>query len=364
MSASPSYQGLLQDFAALAKAQHLLPVQVTPHYQRLVDEELARLGTTDGPLFKIVYPTRERMRVRAPGEVRDFVEDRDNMPSSLRGIAVRKYVNRMLFFLTERCAAHCMYCFRQDVLSEENESPIHDEDGELRRLGNFLEDNPQVEEVILSGGDPLSAPATSLARTLEMLSSVSSVRSIRVHTRNVIYAPRSVTQARCELLGEFNVRLVIHTVHPYELVDDTVESIARLQAAGVRCYAQFPVLRGVNDHPRVLERHLTALDCLGVRPLTLFVPDPINYSAAFRLQLERLFGIYDQLYFNNSAWISAVRLVLDTPVGKVRRDDIVNWDRKRNVITFARDGKHIEYEDFPAELDIPGRLDWLLWKDG
>jgi KamA family protein len=353
---------LLIRYAEVAKKDHLLPVRVTPFYRRLVEEEVAALGGTHGPLYKVVYPTEARISDRAPGETKEFVKDRDNMPDGLGDVVIRKYSNRLLFLITDKCAAHCMYCFRQDVLSEQHERDLPGFGGKLDALVEYLRANPEVEEVIFSGGDPMLAPFKTLETCLRRISGETHVTNFRFHTRNIAFAPQVFNERLCRLFGDYNARVVLHLVHPYELLPEAVGAVSALNAAGVRCYSQFPVLRGINDHPRVLERLLRGLDELGVRPLSLFVADPINYSACFRISLRRLFSIMDELNWQTSAWVNAVRLVLDTPIGKVRREDLTDWDEERGLVTFSREGQQIVYPDFPREMDEPGDLATLLWK--
>ncbi len=78
--------------------------------------------------------------------------------------------------------------------------------------------------------------------------------------------------------------------------------------------------------------------------------------------MKRLLRLMDELYWSTGSWINGVSVTLDTPIGKVRREDIVAWDEKTGQITFQREGKEVIYHDFPAELDKPGELDALLWK--
>lgn len=351
---------ILDDYAALAKRERLLPVRVTAVYKQLVDLEVRSLGHSEGPLFRVAFPTSERLSARAPGEVADFVDDRSNMPETAPGV-IRKYRDRLLFLVTERCAGHCMYCFRQDVLADPT---ISEESLDIKvdALVAYLKREPEVKEVIFSGGDPLNVGLEGLRKTILQIRAQTCVRSFRVHTRNVVFAPQSLTDKMCAFFAEHDVRLVVHAVHPYELHDTARNALARATNAGVRCFAQFPILRGINDHPQVLIQLLRLLDELRVRPLTMFVPDPINYSATFRLRLRRLLDIVREIHLSTPAWISAVRVVLDTSIGKVRPQDIVEWREREDMIVFERDGQRVRYTDLPVALDKPGNLETMLWK--
>jgi KamA family protein len=351
-------------FNLLVREEKLLPIKVSDFYKRKVTEELGALGHSNGPLHRAVYPTKERLDVRAPGEVADFVDDRENMPDGLTDIAVRKYKERMLFFPTDVCAAHCQYCFRQDVLAELHTEKSEDEglDQKLERLQGYLGEHPEIQEVILSGGDPMTLSAARLEKILTALKDSAKIQHIRIHTRTLIFSPKVFNPKTIEVLANANVRLVMHCIHPYEICNEVENTINQLDDAGVRLYNQFPLLRKVNDHPKLLSRLLTHLDNLGIRNLSMFIPDPINYSASFRIRLKRLFAIIDDLNWTTPSWINSTRVVLDTHHGKVRREDLKSYDDKNNLAIFLREGHDIPYPDLPEDLDEPGDLRTLLWK--
>ena|GEM_PF-584303 len=362
---APAEQPLLDArFAKLARDERLLPVKLTPFFRRKVAEEVAALGHTEGPLHRMVHPTRERLTLRAPGEVRDWVDDRDNMPpASASGAIVHKYADRVLFMPTSTCAAHCQYCFRQDVLAGWEARGMSAVQAAVAELLAHLEAHPAAREVILSGGDPMTLPTRALRCILEPLVAHPRVTAIRVHTKTAAFAPAVFDDpAKRALLAEAGVRLVFHFAHPYEVCETVRATIATLRADGIRCYNQFPLLRHVNDHAELLAEHLTLLDELQVRNLSVFLPEPIVGSAPFRLSFARVERIADTLYRTTPSWINATRFVLDTPVGKVRREDIVARDPAAGTITFQRGERRIDYPDFPAALDRPGDLSTMLWR--
>ncbi|KER04634.1 radical SAM protein [Photorhabdus temperata] len=362
---SPTQQLKINEaFRLLNARDHLLPIKVTRFFQRKIDEEITALGHTEGPLHRMVYPTKERLLVRAPGEVADFVDDRENMPDDALGNIIQKYRNRMLFMPTSTCASHCQYCFRQDVLSEQHETGKKIFDKAILELDSYLSTHPDVEEVILSGGDPMTLPTELLKSIFSTIKSHKQVRSIRIHTKTISYSPQVFkSDEKLKLLASAGVRLVFHLTHPYELCDVVRKMIKRIQRAGIPCYNQFPILRQINDHPEILRRHLETLDRLGIRNLSVFIPDPINFSAPFRINLARLINIINELNWRSPSWINSTRFVMDTKVGKVRREDITHYDTDLGIAIFERDGKTIRYPDFPANLDIPGDIETILWKD-
>jgi lysine 2,3-aminomutase len=94
----------------------------------------------------------------------------------------------------------------------------------------------------------------------------------------------------------------------------------------------------------------------------MYAPDPVAYTHPYRINLARLFALEDSLRWNYPSYINAVPLVFDTPIGKVHRDALVSYDAQAGAAVFGREGKTFIYPDFPAELDMPGELETLLWR--
>ncbi|MBE1237731.1 radical SAM protein [Phaeovibrio sulfidiphilus] len=347
----------------LCEQEGLLPVKVTPFYQRKVEQEVAALGHREGPLYRLVYPTPERLALRVPGERVDFVRDRAGLASGGQQAVMQKYPDRLLFLPTEQCAAHCQYCLRQNLLNELRDDSARDLDLKLEALRACLEARPKVREVIISGGDPLTLPVEALIRVLDFVAHDCRVPRVRLHTRAIAYAPTLFERpGLADALARTRTRVVLHLVHPYEICTRVAETIGMLRDAGVRLYNQFPLLRRVNDHTEVLVEHLELLDDLGVRNLSIFAPDPVTWSASFRLPLARIAALMDELNASTPSWINATRFVFDTPIGKVAREDMRSNDVEGGFAVFEREGRSVTYPDFPAEHDRPGDIATLLWK--
>ena len=163
------------------------------------------------------------------------------------------------------------------------------------------------------------------------------------------------------MLAKYKVRLVFHINHPYEICEEVECIIGKINDSKVKMYAQFPLLRGINDNAIVLKRLLEKMDELNIRPLSIFIPDPISYSASFRLSYNRIINIMNEINWNTPSWINSVRFVMDTTIGKVRRENIIKWEG--NCITFSRNNKEVKYYDLDEGIDQPTDIKKLLWKD-
>lgn len=367
-------KSVVAGFDEIARREGLLPIKVSDFYAAKVEEEMRvlrgrGLGGYEGPLYRCVLPSVDRFSARVRGEVGDFIGDTVNMPEELRDVLIWKYADRVLFLPTDRCASNCQYCFRTAYLSDRYGKKPFTLREKLTKLVEFLREHPGIEEVILSGGDPMVMAPAELEMILRALREEAGVKHIRIHSRTLVYSPFVYTTQACEMLAKYRVRLVHHVAHPYEICEVVKEHVERLRAAGVRQYNQFPLLRNVNDHVDVLRELIVALDEIGVRTLSIFAPDVVNFSAPFRVSLRRQFSLMDELAWSSPAWVHAVRYALDNPHGKVRKEDFVRWEQGNDVkgeslsfAIFKREGKEIRYPDFPHELDIPGNVKVLLWR--
>ena len=342
----------------------LLPVKIPRHYRQLVDNEIAILGRTGGPLHSVVYPKADRFHTFAPGEVTNFVEDFGHMPEGLDRVIVHRYPAKLLYFPTDTCVGHCQYCFRPDITGTDPAQKNRHRnltDPVLDGVVRYLEQNPGVREVIFSGGDPLACKPAALDNALSRILAVPNVKWCRLHSKAPLFAPALLNERMIDVLARHRVKLVIHAVHPYELGAEVSERLTDARRRGVLLYNQFPLLRGINDHADVLLELAYRCVDLGVQMLTLFIADPIRYGATYRLRLQRVFDLADEVFLRGEGWVSNFRVCMDSPVGKVRREHVIAYDSAADEYTFERDCQQVTYHDIPADMDRPTPVDELLY---
>lgn len=355
-------QNAIDRYNQLVKKEWLLPILVSPFFQKKVDKEIAVLWHENGPLTRIVYPNDEKVDLIINGEYDDWVDDRSNMVASLDNRVIRKYKNRILYMPTVFCASNCQYCFRQDVLDE---ARAKKEEGtriiqDIKKIERYLEEDESIEEVILSGWDPMMLPAKSLRDILEMIKKQG--KWVRIHTKIISYNPALITKEKIAILKNAQARVVFHITHPYEICETVANKAREMWEEWIRLYNQFPLLRGINDHLLVLDMLLKKLDELSVRNLSIFIADPIKHSWAFRIRLARIIELINTLNWNSSSWVNSTRFVLDSNIGKLRREDIIEYNPEDGYAIFRREWKTITYPDFPEAYDIPWDIKTLLWK--
>ncbi len=235
-----------------------------------------RRGDPHDPLLRQVLPVAAELDA-VDGFSNDPLQELDSMPSP--GL-LHKYRGRALLTVTGACAVHCRYCFRRHFpYSDANQGPEH------RSSLDYLETNPDVHEVILSGGDPLTLSNERLTALSAQLSGIRHLRILRIHTRLPVVLPARIDSGLLDCLQQqrMQVVMVIHCNHPQELDDAVDDGLQRLAAAGVTLLNQSVLLRGINDDADVLADLSERLFAAGVLPYYLHQLDRVKGAAHFEV---------------------------------------------------------------------------------
>ncbi len=240
---------------------------------------VARMGYGDphDPLLRQVLPVLDEERI-APGF--DFDAVGDGAARSATGV-IHKYASRALLIATGSCAVHCRYCFRRHFPYAEETASSANWSAAL----DYLRADASIEEVLLSGGDPLSLATSKLAEFTNALARIGHVRRLRIHTRLPVVLPERVD---AELLGWLRrlpqqLVIVIHANHANEFDADVDAALAGLRAAGATLLNQSVLLRGVNDDANALVALSQRLFEAGVLPYYLHQLDRVAGAAHFEV---------------------------------------------------------------------------------
>lgn len=235
-------------------------------------------GTLEDPILKQFVPTMDEV-VLSSGFVKDPVGD---APCRKSTKMLKKYEGRILLVCTSACAMHCRYCFRQhfdyapgDRLFEE----------ELK----LVQDDPTINEVILSGGDPLSLDNSVLKNLLERISIIPHVRKVRFHTRFPIGIPERIDNNFLSILESVPLQFwfIVHANHPRELDEDVLAALKSVQRLGIPVLNQSVLLRGINDSVEVMAELCTVLIDNGISPYYLHQLDKVQGATHFEVGEEQ-----------------------------------------------------------------------------
>ncbi|OBY27155.1 lysine 2,3-aminomutase [Leisingera sp. JC1] len=290
---------------ALARHQGGLPVGITPYYASLMG-----LDDPDEPLRRTHIPVRHEY-LQLPGEAGDPLgEDHDTPVPGL----VHRYPDRVLFLATGTCSTYCRYCTRSRMVGQaggEYQFSVSQWDRAL----DYIAAHPQVRDVLLSGGDPLTIADDKLDYLLGRLRAIPHVEFIRLGTKMPIVLPMRVTRELVRMLKRHHpLWTSIHVTHPNELTPEATEACKRLADAGIPLGSQTVLLKGINDSVDILKPMYQALLMRRVRPYYLYQCDPITGSAHFRTPVAKGLEIIEGLRGHTTGY-AVPQFVIDAPGG-------------------------------------------------
>ncbi|TFG87511.1 MAG: KamA family radical SAM protein, partial [Gemmatimonadales bacterium] len=225
---------------------------------------------------------------------------------------VHRYSDRALLIATTTCSSYCRHCTRKRVAGtrEVQISPRR-----LEQVVAYLREHPEVTDVIVSGGDPLTMATEALYRVLTAIRSVPSVQIVRIGSRVPVVMPMRITDELTAMLRKHHPLWInTHFNHPNELTDDAARACGRLVDAGIPLGNQTVLLRGINDDPRTIERLCRGLVRTRVRPYYLFQGDLVRGVEHFRTPLSRGIEIMEYLRGRLSG-LAIPQFVVDAPHG-------------------------------------------------
>lgn len=262
--------------AAARTAAETFPLRVPRGYLRRIEK-----GNANDPLLRQVLPIGDEMK-SVEGFVTDPVGDLD--AAAAPGV-LHKYHGRVLLTATGACAVHCRYCFRRHFPYAE-ENPGRES---WQSALDYLETNPDVEELILSGGDPLMLDTPHLMRLSHRLQQLPQLRRLRLHSRLPVVLPERIDDEFIAWLSQlpWQVVFVIHTNHANELDADVDAALEKLHRAGATLLNQSVLLRGINDDAQSLAQLHEALFQRRVMPYYLHLLDRVAGASHFEVEQGR-----------------------------------------------------------------------------
>ena len=269
----------VDELLSLLKLESLrADVYVPKHFELRVPRGFVAkmtIGDRDDPLLKQVLPDQQE-QINVTGYVADPLSENSQNP--VKGM-LHKYQSRVLLTITGACAIHCRYCFRQHFDYSAN-MPTADA---KENIINYISTHPEINEVILSGGDPLNVTNRRLFAWLDTLEPIPQLTTIRLHTRLPLVIPARLDDALLDRLSQSRCRIVmvIHCNHANEIDALTAEYLQRARAAGVTLLNQAVLLKGINDNIDAQTELSQRLFACGVLPYYLHVLDKVAGAAHF-----------------------------------------------------------------------------------
>ncbi len=290
---------------AVARHQGSLPLGITPYYASLMSRDDA-----SEPLRRTHIPVGSEY-LKTPGEADDPLGEDGH--SAVPGL-VHRYPDRVLFLATGFCSTYCRYCTRSRMVGDAGGDYSFSRPQWEDAL-NYIADNPQIRDVLISGGDPLTLSDERLDYLLGRLRGIKHVEFVRLGTKVPAVLPMRVTRSLIRVLKKHHpLWMSIHFTHPTELSPEVTEAVTRLADAGIPLGSQTVLLKDINDSVDPLKTLYHGLLMRRVRPYYLYQCDPITGSAHFRTSIDKGLEIMQGLRGHTTGY-AVPTYVIDAPGG-------------------------------------------------
>lgn len=270
--------GLARDARELAQVTAAYATAITPAMASLIDRE-----DPADPIALQFVPTPAELDI-LPEELPDPIGDKTHEP--VEGI-VHRYPDRVLLKIVSVCPVYCRFCFRREMVGPDKDGNLSP--AEMEAALCYIRANPEIREVILTGGDPFMLSARRAEVLTRALESIGHVKVIRWHTRMPVADPERVSEAFIDAIRSRSkaVFVAVHCNHARELTQQARAALGRLADAGIQLLGQSVLLEGVNADIDTLTELMGALVESRVRPYYLHHPDLAQGTSHFRLGVEQ-----------------------------------------------------------------------------
>ncbi|MDX9720980.1 MAG: lysine 2,3-aminomutase [Myxococcota bacterium] len=315
------------------------PLAITPHYLSLVARDQALVNTGESgytlaklwydPVFRQAFPSTAELEVRADEHSDPLAEESDSPVPLL----THRYPDRVLFHVSHQCAMYCRHCTRKRKVGDPRRAPAKDE---YAAAFEYIRRNPEVRDVLVSGGDPLMLSDARLESILKELRSIPHVEVIRIGTRVPVVLPQRVTPELVAMLRRYHPLWInTHFNHSQEICPDSERAVAMLADAGIPLGNQSVLLAGVNDCVRVMRRLVQDLVRMRIRPYYLYQCDLSEGLAHFRTRVGKGIEIIESLLGHTSGF-AVPTYVIDAPDGGGKiacmPNYLVSWSTNKVVL--------------------------------
>ncbi|HUS73644.1 MAG TPA: KamA family radical SAM protein [Sedimentisphaerales bacterium] len=298
-----------QEVAELQKVTDKFDFRCTDYYLSLIDWD-----DPEDPIRKVIIPD-----VRELDEWGRLDPSDESEYTIIPGLE-HKYNSTALLLVSNVCAGVCRYCFRKRIFVEPHKDFLQNLPAALQ----YLKEHHKITQVLLTGGDPFVLTTSELENIIRQLREIEHIEIIRIGTKIPAFNPYRIVgdPALLEMLEKYSterkkIYVMTHFVHPRELTELSSESIHLLQKAGTMIANQTPLIRGVNDDPKVLSELLSKLSFIGAVPYYIFQCRPALGNKAYTMPIEQGYEILEQAKSRVSGLAKRVRFVISHSSGKI-----------------------------------------------
>ncbi|KIL36919.1 radical SAM protein [Cohnella kolymensis] len=332
--------------ASLKHVTEKFVFRLNDYYLKLID-----WSDPNDPIRRLVIPNVNELREYGRWDASD--EDTNYVVKGCQ----HKYGTTALLLVSEVCGAYCRFCFRKRLFREDVKEAMPD----VQQGLDYIAKTPEINNVLLTGGDPLILATGKLRNILEALRSIEHVQIIRIGSKMPVFNPMRIYEdqqlldvIRTHSTQDKRIYIMAHVNHPREITAEAMQCFKALYDAGAIVVNQTPILKGINDDPVVLGELLDKLSWAGVTPYYFFVNRPVAGNSGFVLPLEEVYRIVEEAKARTSGLGKRVRLCMSHTSGKL---EILSIDSGKAYLKYhqSRDGDYGKL----MILDCPKEATWF-----
>ncbi len=319
MAGYPRFINRIEDVERLRPEEKETLKKVTEKFAFRTNEYYLSLINWDDPNDPI-----RRLVIPSPEELHEWgALDPSNEAryTVMRGVE-HKYRSTVLFLVNNVCGSICRYCFRKRLFMKNAHDTLRPQD--LDRAVEYVRSHPEVNNVLLTGGDPLMFPTRRLEEIISKLRQIDHVDTIRIGTKIPAFNPYRITEdpSLLEMIEKYStpekrIYIISHFSHPREITPQAIKAVDMLLKSGAILANQNPLIRGVNDDPRVLAELFNKLQAIGDPPYYVFQCRPASGNRAYSVPVEEAYDIVEEAKKPVSGLAKRARYILSHATGKV-----------------------------------------------
>lgn len=325
------------------------------YYQSLINWD-----DPNDPIRRIIIPTLEELENWGQLDASN-----EHLYTRAPGLE-HKYQYTALLLVNDVCGGYCRFCFRKRIFMNINDEIARD----LTEGLQYIRENTDVNNVLLTGGDPLLLSTRKLEYILRQLREIDHVQIIRIGSKMLAFNPFRFLDdpALLEVFQKYStpekrIYLMAHFNHPRELTEQAIEAIDLVIKSGVIVTNQTPLLRGINDDPQVLGDLFNKLSYVGVPPYYVFINRPTLGNKMFAVPVEEALEIFEQARMIGSGLAKRAKLVMSHTTGKIevlgmtedhvffRYHRAANPAQKAQLLIYKRNPEAYWFDDYTEKVD-------------
>jgi len=293
------------------------PMRIPKYYMSLIDK-----NNSNDPIRKMIVPSEKEFDLTGS-------YDTSGEKENTKTIGLQhKYQETALILSTNRCAAYCRHCFRKRLVGLSNEEVLH----RFNESINYIKNHKEINNVLISGGDPFILPTKTIEKFLKQLSKIPHLDFIRFGTRTPVTFPHRITEDKSllKVLKKYSkknkrIYIVTHFNHPREITKESIDAINKLINSNIIINNQTVLLKDVNDNPEILVELLNKLVSIGVNPYYVFQCRPVKrVKQNFELSIFEGIKIVDEARKQLNGHAKRFKYMMSHVTGKIEILGILN----------------------------------------